>query len=137
MTVHRHKNFVDFVREGSGEFGDLTVSTRQQAKSACKHVRFADETSAQGVDNIAARDEYNDTPTKPPSGEDRKNEGRIAVAQDEELRCANLKTVLLCDESTLTYQAATDAWNIADRSVLSEGNVLHHLGVRLLRSDHL
>ncbi|OWZ14260.1 LOW QUALITY PROTEIN: hypothetical protein PHMEG_00012284 [Phytophthora megakarya] len=151
MAEHRRKNFFDFVQEGGDEFGDLTATTRQQAMSACKRVRFADETSVQGVDDSAARDEPNDTPTEAPSGEDQEerrvtgstpassNAGRrrIAVTRDEELRWANLKTVLRGDESVLTYRAARDAWKIADRFVLSEDDVSYHLGTRLLRSDHL
>ncbi|OWZ13270.1 Eukaryotic/viral aspartic protease [Phytophthora megakarya] len=65
------------------------------------------------------------------------NEMELADYQDEELRWANLKTVLRGDESVLTYQAARDAWKIADRFVLSKDDVLYHLGTRLLRSDHL
>ncbi|OWZ07479.1 hypothetical protein PHMEG_00020128 [Phytophthora megakarya] len=162
MTKHRRKNFFDFAREDGDEFGDLTVTTRQQARSACKRVRFADEISVQDLDDSAARDEPNDTPTEAPSGEDQEerrvtgstpaspNAGdvdplkiqkerrrRIAVAQDEELRWANLKTVLRGDESVLTYRAARDAWKIADRFVLSEDDVRYHLGTRLRRSDHL
>ncbi|OWZ12529.1 hypothetical protein PHMEG_00014299 [Phytophthora megakarya] len=141
MTEHRRKNFFDFFREDSGEFGDLT---------------------AQSVDDIALRDWSNDTPTETSNSENQEerkvteftpvspsadnvdpqeiqNERRrrIANAQDEELRWVNLKTVLRCDESTLTYQAARDALKIADRFVLSEDNVLYHLGTRLLSGDHL
>ncbi|OWZ19689.1 hypothetical protein PHMEG_0006018 [Phytophthora megakarya] len=40
------QEFFDFVREGSGEFGDLRVTTRQQARSVRIRVRVADESSA-------------------------------------------------------------------------------------------
>ncbi|OWY91982.1 reverse transcriptase [Phytophthora megakarya] len=70
MTEQRRKNFFDFAREGGDEFGDLTVTTRQQAKSACKRIRFADEISVQGLDDSVARDEPNDTPTEAPNSED-------------------------------------------------------------------
>ncbi|OWZ04194.1 hypothetical protein PHMEG_00023943 [Phytophthora megakarya] len=60
---------------------------------------------------------------------------RIATAEDEELRWANLKTVLRGDESSLTYRAARDVWKMSDHFVLSEDNVLYYVGTRPLRSD--
>ncbi|OWY94796.1 reverse transcriptase, partial [Phytophthora megakarya] len=60
---------------------------------------------------------------------------RIATAQDEELRWANLKTVLRGEESTLTYRAERDAWKMSDHFVLSEDDVLYYVGTRHLRSD--
>ncbi|OWZ09488.1 hypothetical protein PHMEG_00017803 [Phytophthora megakarya] len=83
------------------------------------------------------------TPASPNAGDvdplkiQKERRRRIAVAQDEELRWANLKAVLRGDESVLTYRAVRDAWKIADHFVLSEDDVLYHLGTRLLRSDHL
>ncbi|OWZ05483.1 reverse transcriptase, partial [Phytophthora megakarya] len=65
----------------------------------------------------------------------RERRRRIATAQYEEWRWANLKTVLHGEESTLTYRAARDAWKMSDHFVLCEGNVLYNVGTRPLRSD--
>ncbi|OWZ06097.1 hypothetical protein PHMEG_00021701 [Phytophthora megakarya] len=65
----------------------------------------------------------------------RERRRRIATAQEEELRWANLKTVIRGEESTLTYRAARDAWKMSDHFVLSEDNVLYYVGTRPLRSD--
>ncbi|OWY96657.1 LOW QUALITY PROTEIN: hypothetical protein PHMEG_00033024 [Phytophthora megakarya] len=48
------------------DFGprDLTVTTRLQAKSKPKHVRFADETSVTGGEDVTQREEDNGVPTE-------------------------------------------------------------------------
>ncbi|OWY96375.1 hypothetical protein PHMEG_00033367 [Phytophthora megakarya] len=104
----RRKTFFDFVRR---DIEDLTVTTRLQAKSKTKRVRFADETSVT------------------------ERRRRLTTTQDEELLWASLKIVLRGDESTLTYRAARDAWKMSDHFVLREDDVLHYVGTRLLRSD--
>ncbi|OWY95518.1 reverse transcriptase, partial [Phytophthora megakarya] len=43
--------------------------------------------------------------------------------------------VLRGEESTLTYRAARDAWKMSDHFVLSEDDVLHYVGTRLVKSD--
>ncbi|GMF24480.1 unnamed protein product [Phytophthora fragariaefolia] len=72
---------------------------------------------------------------RPPSAEDvdplevqeerRRKVGRV---QDEELRWANLKSVLKGESSSLGYKAAREAWKMADRFVLSEDGLLYCLG---------
>ncbi|OWY98159.1 hypothetical protein PHMEG_00031143 [Phytophthora megakarya] len=122
-------------------------------KSKPKRVRFADETSVTGGEDVTQREEANGMPTEDsvrletefsrvtapngntpalPDAEDvdpltvqRERRRRIATAQDEELRWANLKIVLRGDESILTYRAARDAWEMSDHFVLSEENVLN------------
>ncbi|OWZ08725.1 reverse transcriptase [Phytophthora megakarya] len=64
----------------------------------------------------------------------RERRRRPTTAQDEELRWANLKTVLRGDESTLTHRTARDAWKMSDHFVLSEANMLYNVGARPLRS---
>ncbi|OWZ15481.1 reverse transcriptase [Phytophthora megakarya] len=132
MTEHRRKNFFDFRPNGNDQVaGEISLQTCQIRRRNFGPKR--------------RRDEPNNTPTDTPSGEDQE-ERRItgsthaspnAVTQDEELRWANLKTVIRGEESTLTYRAARDARKAVDRFVLSENDVLYHLGTRLLRGDHL
>ncbi|OWZ13656.1 hypothetical protein PHMEG_00012983 [Phytophthora megakarya] len=156
----RRKHFFDFVRR---DIGNLTVTTRLQAKSKPKRVRFANETSVTGEEDVTQREEANDVPTGDsvrkeaelsrvtvpnsdtpvlPDAEgvdpltvQRERRRRIATAQDEVLRWANLKTVHRGEESTLTYRAARDAWKMSDHFDLSEDNVLYYVGTRPLRSD--
>ncbi|OWZ20752.1 hypothetical protein PHMEG_0004814 [Phytophthora megakarya] len=52
-----------FVREDQREKGNLTVTTRLQAKSKPKRVRFADKTSVADEENTPQRDEANSVPT--------------------------------------------------------------------------
>ncbi|OWZ12657.1 LOW QUALITY PROTEIN: hypothetical protein PHMEG_00014143 [Phytophthora megakarya] len=157
----RRNNFFDFVRRDQREIGDPTVTTRLQAKS--KLNAFADETSVTGEEDATQREEANGVPTEDsvrqeaelsritvpncdtpvsPNAENvdsltvqRERRRRIATAQDEKLRWANLKTVLRGDESTLTYRAARDARKMSEHFVLSEDNVLYYVGTRPLRSD--
>ncbi|OWZ07439.1 LOW QUALITY PROTEIN: reverse transcriptase [Phytophthora megakarya] len=144
------------------DIGDLTVTTRLQARSKPKRVRFADETSVTGGEDVTQREEANGVPTEDsgfletesrltapngntpalPNAEDvdpltvqRERRRRIATAQDEELRWANLKTVLCGEESNLTYRAERNAWKMSDHFVLSEDNVLCYVGTRPLRCD--
>ncbi|OWY91672.1 hypothetical protein PHMEG_00039650, partial [Phytophthora megakarya] len=147
----RRKKIFDFVRR---DIGDLTVATRFQAKSKLKRVRFADETSVTGEEDVAPREEANGVPTEGsgrqetelsrvtapngntpalPDAEDvdpltiqREHQRRIATAQDDVLRGG---------ESTLTYRAARDAWKMSDHFVLCEDDVLYYVGTRPLRSD--
>ncbi|OWY92459.1 reverse transcriptase [Phytophthora megakarya] len=137
------------------------VTTRLQAKTKPKRVRFADETSVTGEEDATQREEANGVPTEDsvrletelsrvtapngttptlPDAEDvdpltvqRERRRRIATAQDEELR--DLKTVLRGGESTLTYRAARDAWKMCDHFVLSEDDALYYVGTRPLRGD--
>ncbi|OWZ11592.1 LOW QUALITY PROTEIN: hypothetical protein PHMEG_00015357 [Phytophthora megakarya] len=142
------KTFFDFVRRDQTEIGGITVTTRLQAKSKPKRVRFPDETSVTGGEGVTQREEANGVPrglefsrvTAPngntpalPDAEDvdpltvqRERRRRIATAQDEELRLANLKIVLRGEESTLTYRAARDTWKMSYHFVLSEDNVLYY-----------
>ncbi|OWZ11960.1 reverse transcriptase [Phytophthora megakarya] len=82
-----------------------------------------------------------DTPMSPDAGDgdpltvQRERRRRIATVLDEELRWANLKTVLRGDGSTLMYRAARDAWKMYDRFVLSEDNVIYYVGTRPLRRN--
>ncbi|OWZ02576.1 hypothetical protein PHMEG_00025838 [Phytophthora megakarya] len=152
----RRKLFFDFVRR---DIGDLTVTTRLQARSKPKRVRFADETSVTGGEDVTQREGANGVPTEGPvrleaelsrvtapngntpalsDAEDvdhlmgqRERRRRIATAQDEELRWANLKIVLRGEESTLTYRAARGAWKMSDLFVLSEDNVLYYVRTSL------
>ncbi|GMF42916.1 unnamed protein product [Phytophthora fragariaefolia] len=64
---------------------------------------------------------------RPPSAEDvdplevqEERRRRVDMAQDEELRWANLKSVLKGESSSFGYKAAREAWKMADRFVLSE-----------------
>ncbi|OWY95326.1 hypothetical protein PHMEG_00034700 [Phytophthora megakarya] len=50
------ENFFDFVRKDTG---NLPVTTRLQARSKPKRVRFADETSVTGGEDVAQREEAN------------------------------------------------------------------------------
>ncbi|OWY99053.1 reverse transcriptase [Phytophthora megakarya] len=52
---------------------------------------------------------------------------RIAIAQDEELKWLNLKTVLRGNSDKLKYRAARDAWKIAERFLLTDDNVLYYM----------
>ncbi|OWZ09084.1 hypothetical protein PHMEG_00018269 [Phytophthora megakarya] len=134
-----------------------------QARSKPKRVRFADETSVTGGEDVTQREEADCVPTEDsvrqetelsrvpvpngntpalPDAEDvdpltiqRERRRRFATAQDEDLRWANLKIVLRGEESTLTYRAARDAWKMSDHFVLCEDNVLYYVGKRPLRSD--
>ncbi|OWZ13983.1 LOW QUALITY PROTEIN: reverse transcriptase [Phytophthora megakarya] len=116
------KKFFDFKREEANG-----VPTEDS-------VRLEAELSRVAVPNC-------DTPVLPdaedvdPLTAQRERRIRIATAQVEEFRWANLKTVLHGDESTLTYRAARDAWKMSDHFVLSEDNVLYFVGTRPLRSD--
>ncbi|GMF27756.1 unnamed protein product [Phytophthora fragariaefolia] len=53
---------------------------------------------------------------------------RVGKDQDEELRWDNLKLVLKGESSSLGYKAAREAWEMADRFVLSDDGLLHYLG---------
>ncbi|GMF55417.1 unnamed protein product [Phytophthora fragariaefolia] len=50
---------------------------------------------------------------------------RIAKAQEEELKWANLKAILRRNSAKLGYKAARDAWKVMDQFVLSEDGVLY------------
>ncbi|OWY96824.1 reverse transcriptase [Phytophthora megakarya] len=52
---------------------------------------------------------------------------RIAIAQDEELKWLNLKTVLRGNSDKLKYRAARDAWKITERFLLTDDNVLYYM----------
>ncbi|OWZ11424.1 reverse transcriptase [Phytophthora megakarya] len=52
---------------------------------------------------------------------------RIAIAQDEELKWLNLKTVLRGNSDKLKYRAARDACKIAERFLLTDDNVLYYM----------
>ncbi|GMF42322.1 unnamed protein product [Phytophthora fragariaefolia] len=61
---------------------------------------------------------------------------RIANAQEEELKWANLKAVLRGNSAKLGYKAARDAWKVMDPFVLSEDEVLYYEGTsRRKRND--
>ncbi|OWZ04510.1 hypothetical protein PHMEG_00023573 [Phytophthora megakarya] len=57
----RRKIFFDFVQR---DMGDLTVTTRLQSKSKLKRVRFADETSVTGGEDVTQREEANGVSTE-------------------------------------------------------------------------
>ncbi|OWZ14187.1 hypothetical protein PHMEG_00012379 [Phytophthora megakarya] len=139
------KTFFDFVRRGQRETGDLTVTTRLQARSKPKRVIFADETSVTGGEDVTQREEADGVPTEDsvrletefsrvtapngdtpvlPDAED------VDPLTDEELRWANLKIVLRGEESTLSYRAARDAWKMSDHFIQSEDNVLYYVWER-------
>ncbi|POM73400.1 Reverse transcriptase [Phytophthora palmivora] len=157
-SPHR-RTFFDFVQDDT-ETGRLTVTTRQQAKVNEKRVRFANETPVADRREADSQDNANETATKAqnqvregqPSAEDststapsasdidpltvqRERRRRIAVAQDEELRWSNLKTVLRGEDSKLGYRAARDSWKMSDRFTLSENNLLYYLGTSRRKSD--
>ncbi|POM80255.1 LOW QUALITY PROTEIN: Reverse transcriptase, partial [Phytophthora palmivora] len=157
-TIRAH-NLFRFVQDNT-ETGRLTVTTRQQAKANKKRVRFTNETSVVDRRETDSQAKANDTPTKDenhvreeqPGAEDststapsandidplmvrRERRRRIAVAQDEELRWYNLKTVLRGEDSKLGYRAARDSWKMSDRFTLSEDNVLYYLGTSHRKSD--
>ncbi|OWY90138.1 hypothetical protein PHMEG_00041868 [Phytophthora megakarya] len=52
---------------------------------------------------------------------------RIAIAQDEELKWLNLKTVLRGNSDKLKLRSARDAWKIAERFLLTDDNVLYYM----------
>ncbi|POM73960.1 Hypothetical protein PHPALM_9140 [Phytophthora palmivora] len=137
-----------------------TIRAHQQAKVNEKRVRFANETSAVDRREADSQDKASDMPTnaqnqvreEQPSAEDspstapsandidpltvqRERRRRIAVAQDEELRWSNRKTVLRGGDSKLGYRAARDSWKMSDRFTLSEDNVLYYLGTSRRKSD--
>ncbi|GMF29474.1 unnamed protein product [Phytophthora fragariaefolia] len=61
---------------------------------------------------------------------------RIAKAQEEVLKWANLKAVLRGNSAKLGYKAARDAWKVMDQFVLSEDEVLYYEGTsRRKRND--
>ncbi|GMF42358.1 unnamed protein product [Phytophthora fragariaefolia] len=53
---------------------------------------------------------------------------RIAKAQEEEVKWANLKAVLRGNSAKRGYKAARDAWKVMDQFVLSEDEVLYYEG---------
>ncbi|POM59995.1 hypothetical protein PHPALM_31199 [Phytophthora palmivora] len=130
-----------------------------QAKVNKKRVRFTNEASVVNRREADSQDKANDTPTKAqhqvraeqPSAEDsrpnrifpgysnaksfKSTSPQIAVAQDEELRWSNLKTVLRGEDSKLGYRAARDSWKMSDRFTLSEDNLLYYLGTSRRKSD--
>ncbi|OWZ03572.1 LOW QUALITY PROTEIN: reverse transcriptase [Phytophthora megakarya] len=116
----RRKNFFDFVRR---DIGDLMVTTRLQAKTKPKRVRFADETSVTGGEDVTQREEANGVPTED------------SVRLEAEFSRVTAPNVLRGEESTLTYRAARDAWKMSDHFVLSEDNVLYYVGTRPLKSE--
>ncbi|GMF56323.1 unnamed protein product [Phytophthora fragariaefolia] len=72
---------------------------------------------------------------RPPNAEDvvplevqEERRRRFGMAQDEELRWANLKLVLKGESSSLGYKAAQEAWKMADRFVLNDDGLLYSLG---------
>ncbi|POM71221.1 Hypothetical protein PHPALM_12234, partial [Phytophthora palmivora] len=157
-SLHR-RTFLDFVQDDT-ETGRLTVTTRQQVKVNEKRVRFANETAVVDRREPDSQDKANDVPIKArnhireeqlttedststvPSANDidpltvqRERRRRIAIAQDEELRWSNLKTVLRGEDSKLGYRAARDSWKMSDRFTLSEDNVLYYLGTSRRKSD--
>ncbi|OWY94297.1 LOW QUALITY PROTEIN: hypothetical protein PHMEG_00036012 [Phytophthora megakarya] len=148
----RRKNFFDFGHRR------LSVTTRLQAdqtRQICRrHLGGEDVTQREKANGVPTEDSVRqeaelsrvtapngNTPASPdaedvdPLTVQRERRRRIATAQDEELRWANLKIVLRGEESTLTYRAARDAWKMSDHFVLSEDDVLYYVGTRPLRGD--
>ncbi|KAE8997968.1 hypothetical protein PR003_g23568 [Phytophthora rubi] len=158
----RRKTFFNFVRTKDRDSGYVTVTTRHQAKTKMKRVRFANEVSVMGQDEAARLAESYAVPNEaqnvleetlsptealtaaisaPPDAEDvdpllvqEERRRRVAAAQDEELRWSNLRAILRGEDASLGYQAARDAWKMADRFVLSEDGVLYFGGTNR-RSD--
>ncbi|OWZ15534.1 hypothetical protein PHMEG_00010811 [Phytophthora megakarya] len=64
VAESRRKSFFGFVRRDQSETGDLTATTRFQARSKLKRVRFADETSVTGGEDVTQREETNGVPTE-------------------------------------------------------------------------
>ncbi|GMF48453.1 unnamed protein product [Phytophthora fragariaefolia] len=148
--VTQRGNFFDFALKPRF----ITAITRQQTQAAKKRVRFAD-THDEDSEALPMEPEPPDRPNdattessyvengeissgvteRPPSATDveplevqeerRRSVGR---AQYEELRWANLTSVLKGESSRLGYKAAREAWKMADRFVLSEDGLLYFLG---------
>ncbi|GMF57192.1 unnamed protein product [Phytophthora fragariaefolia] len=123
-TVTQRDNFYDFALKPRF----ITAITRQQAQTAKKRVRFAD-----------THDEDSEALPMEPEPPDRPNDATTESshvemvkyppeAQEEELRWANLKSVLKGESSSLGYKAAREAWKMADGFVLSEDGLLYFLG---------
>ncbi|KAE9004268.1 hypothetical protein PR001_g17764 [Phytophthora rubi] len=60
----RRKTFFDFVRTKDRDSGHMTVTTRHQAKTKTKRVRFANEVSVMGQDAAARLAESNAVPNE-------------------------------------------------------------------------
>ncbi|GMF47882.1 unnamed protein product [Phytophthora fragariaefolia] len=128
---------------------------KSHKSAAKKRVRFAD-THDEDSEALPMEPEPPDRPTdattesshvengeifpgateRPPSADDvdslevqEERRRRVGRAQDdEELRWANIKSVLKGERSSLGYKAAREAWKMADRFVLSEDGLLYFLG---------
>ncbi|OWZ07126.1 reverse transcriptase [Phytophthora megakarya] len=108
---------------------DSNGDDQQGAKSARKRVRFADETSAQSVDDIPLRGRSNDTPSGTSNIENQK-ERRVTGSTPASPSADNVDPLEIQKERRRMIATA-------DRFVLSEDNVLYHLRTRFLRGDHL
>ncbi|GMF55598.1 unnamed protein product [Phytophthora fragariaefolia] len=60
---------------------------------------------------------------------------RISTAQDEELRCVDLKALLRGELDSLTHRRAQNASKIAGSFVLSEDGLLYYQGLRRRRAE--
>ncbi|OWZ01709.1 LOW QUALITY PROTEIN: hypothetical protein PHMEG_00026851 [Phytophthora megakarya] len=142
--------------ESSVSIAQAQVQTRHlrhmeplQARSKPKRVKFADETSVTGGEDVTQREEANvrqktelsrvtapngNTPALP-GGRGPPNGPKRTSKKDRDCSGRGVTIVLRGEESTLTYRAARDAWKISDHFVLSEDSVLYYVGTRPLRSD--
>ncbi|OWY92318.1 hypothetical protein PHMEG_00038735 [Phytophthora megakarya] len=134
ISASQSKLFAAFVQTAQKQSTRyVSAVTRSQTITQKKRVRFADE-SAATLETIMP---------KPRSTEDTGNAAvnpaktgakalsmrrrRIAIAQDEELKWFNLKTVLRENSDKLKYRAARDAWKIVERFFLTDDNVLYYM----------
>ncbi|OWZ16238.1 hypothetical protein PHMEG_0009996 [Phytophthora megakarya] len=126
------KPFVDVAHQ---ERAEVSATTRSQTKTKKKRVHFEDEVS--GLTTTAeateAATEHSETQVRnEPTADDidpvtvqEERRRRIAQTQDEELGWSNLKAVLRCETTTMTYKEAREAWKWVDNFALLSNNVLY------------
>ncbi|GMF44554.1 unnamed protein product [Phytophthora fragariaefolia] len=110
--------------------------TEKSHKSAAKkRVRTADTHDEDSEISPGATE-------RPPSAEDvdplevqEERRRRVGRVQGEELRWANLKSVLKGESMSLGYKAAREAWKMADRFVLSDDGLPRLGAPSLVRHD--
>ncbi|OWZ12863.1 hypothetical protein PHMEG_00013911 [Phytophthora megakarya] len=149
ISTSQSKPFADFVQTAQKQSTSYVLAvTRSQATTQKKRVRFADDSvttpqaiipkpmSTEDTENVAVNPAKNgaNALSMVPDASDftsaaiqSERRRRIAIAQDEEIKWLNLKTVLGGNPDILKYRAARDAWNIAERFLLTDDNVLYYM----------
>ncbi|OWZ12712.1 LOW QUALITY PROTEIN: hypothetical protein PHMEG_00014076 [Phytophthora megakarya] len=135
--IEKHSSILDM--------GNLTVTTRLQAKSKPKRVRFADETSVTGGEDVAPREEANGRQETELSRLTAHNGNTPALPGAEDVDPLTIQRGSRLLRTRVRHSSPRGRINpnvpcserrkMSDHFVLSEGNGLYYVGTRLLWRD--